>query len=417
MKKFLRVLLLNLDKIILAVLLIVLIGTLWTQVIRYKNTIQLIEQTKKIDTSTRSGKDLLKPLDEGIYMAKVSVDVKKTWREPYTVGKWDQLKPVEIFKTFPKPPNTMSRELKDHVQETGPSSLFDPPLYVFPIDRQPYVLGFGSKRSPYPPYRIDYIEDRDAITKRPDADDDDDDDDDDDATTTVVVEKKLPLIDMIRWAPPHKAVYPRLNISLSSVIRTDPKDKAAWDITIKVKSRTQILKVGSKIPGTDYKISDVSYEVTKVKSGSMMLEKKIFKIVIEPKDDEGTKLTLVKGDRNTRDINAKPAYEIMFFPGGKKARKIRPGRSFDVRDGARRGQFRIDVDGDDIMIVETDDGAKIGKQIKLKRYSEKEYRKWSSKRKKSSTDRSKVPTPGGPGDMGMPPGMPDGMMPPPRPKR
>ncbi len=414
MKKILRILLGNADKIVLAILLLMLILVLTLQSFSYRRTMALIDSTKKIDTSTKTGKKLLPELDKTVFNAKVEVEPAKTWQPAYTVGKWEQLKPETIFKDHSKPPAVMGRDLRQHLDKFGPSTLFDPPVYVVPIDRKPYLLDFGSLRAFYPPYRVDYVENREDILKGTvDTADDDDDDDDDDTVAVKKVIKPTPLIDMIRWAPPYKTYYPRLPFILSSVIKTKP-EKEEWDITVKVNRRAEILKMGDKIPGTDYLIDDVEYEERNVKRGEMVYKEKIFRITVARQDGKGQKIKLQKGVRVT-DPNADPMYEVMFFAYGKKTQKVKSGSTLRVKQEDRRGEFLVLVEDNVPLIVEMSRGEQVGQPVTLKKYDEDEYRAWQRREKKRkesrtpSSPKKKRPSgvPGGlPPDVeGFPPGM------------
>lgn len=408
MKTFLRVLLNHLEKIVFAVLLLLLIVALLLQVRWYVGTMDQIREIQKIDITKRGTKKPLPTMDASLFNARVAVDPVLVWQPPPSVGTWQELAKTgasDIFKYLPKPPAAMTKRYAGYLDKFGPGSLFDPPLYVYPVDNAQCLLGFETVRAYLAPYTLDA-----PPRKAPEKPDDPE-------IPTRPGDPQPPpppdepLAKWVRLAAPFKPVYPDLPIVLSTVMDPEPKDKKTWTVTLKVNGTLEFVKMGGRIPGTDYVVEDASVEIVE--------GKRAFKVVVT-KEGTDAKATLEK-DKVTPDPAGEPYFNLIFFGASSTITKPFKMKNGDVKKlsfRARTTEYKLIVDGEQLSLVELEDGAAKGKPIPLGKYDADDYNEWKKKYQKKGTIKPPPTGPGGseampmpPGGGRPPPGMPFGGMP------
>ncbi len=425
MKKFLRIALVNLERVILGLLLLILIGVLVTQMLKHKRTRKHIERVRE-EHVRRGGEKVITALDDNDYGARVEVDKMRLWQPADTEGDWTQLAQDGnnvIFAAYMRhpPAKIASQEYRDYLRKTGMGTLFDPPLYVYPMDQQSYILEFRTVWAFYPPYNQD-------IPRQETTNGEDEPEIDVLPGKEIVLGKKEALI---AWVRLDKTTVSKLPVVLLNVIRNNPQNKESWDIVVRVytknkpKGQIHFLRLGKKIeiPKTKYKIKDVEFEERL--EGTLQIRTEIYTLVIVPKNG-GPQIKLPKR-RRVNDPAGNATYILAFFPYTTKRFRLKAGEKMKLRYKNRRETYRLMMNEDGRLMAQVIEGKDKGGLIHIKKYRKAEHRKWLAKhRKKADTPKKKVtptgkrpevirgfPGPGaGPTRKG---GMPPGYSPPKRP--
>ncbi len=259
------------DKIILGILLLVLIIVLVNQTKNLKATQSEVNQADQ-DLQKKLPTNKILPINDSEYKINIQVDSQKIWKDNYSEG-----------------------------------TLVDPGNYVFSMDGSPYLLHLSTPKNPYtdkpdlPPTDSktdsknkvtdieaikqnllksdddsdkdgipDSIEDQEKLNKNNPKDAQDDNDGDGFTNLEEYINKSSinaedshpPLALKLRLI---KKFRNQLPIILKKInVNNEPYNKNAWDLEIRYESqgrwKSDFLKIGKLLPGTDLKVIDASYK-------------------------------------------------------------------------------------------------------------------------------------------------------------
>ncbi len=364
----------NLHRITLAMLLSVLVVALIMQLCRHLEISALIRVVGDIETD--GVKETLPPTPEGVVYL-VAADPGRYWQEHYSTGDWRQrAKNYQVPEGTHQPvpfPGSMTPELKDHLDQFGEGSLLDPSVYVTAIGREANVVGYWTRRSHEQPFRVqdppEAKEEKEPII---------------DPTPLPVAgnEPEVPtLCEWLRWKQPCEPTRNNLNFTLSTVIKSDPKDKSKWDVTFKIykgrKSFSRFLRIGTRIPGTDYVLREVNERVVEREAHGIKFPRPVFQVVVSHRDGKGDALTIGKGQR-LPDPRGEAIYQLIFLPKPDTVHKLKPGDTISLAFDGKAAEYRMVVkDKEPRLIAIGKQGSEEGDSTKLRREQADDRRVWA----------------------------------------
>lgn len=223
------------DKVLLGVLLVLLSIVMLVQ---YKDMKQTREEVAKLlgtSLGVLMGKPDLPTEDTSALMVTIEPDDSRLWNLGFNAG------PITSTRNISP---EMSKELQEFVIDNGPSTIFDPPIYVSAMDRTNYVFGYETKYNYYTGLP-------DAPSKRPEIDDPEN------PNPEPVTQAGLEFFVV-------GAVQPKIPFLLKQINVQDPNVKTTWDIQVDIyvnrRRITRILHINDEVPGTDYKIVSAAQE-------------------------------------------------------------------------------------------------------------------------------------------------------------
>lgn len=322
-KKFVDFVYRHYDKIILGLLLILLAIVMFFQTSNMEGTKKNVADILKRTGGEILMKNELTPFDP----ATMSVDLSaegghaRLWRPSYAIGTLDLPTSSADGRTY------VTQRLHDYTANHGPGSLFDPQIYVWPMDYSSLLLGWATKINPsnntsdYPPTGPVVIQTpKDDGTQPP------------------------PEVVAPKWDSPQTYVrifdvtQPSLPIELRAVNQTDPNRKETWEIQLNVNSSAKFLKLGDTIPGYKYRIVDVDVKRVASDDGTTKIVPQITLT-----SDDVTMLVGVKGQLVKEGI---PVYSLVMLDPRivtdrvKQVRGLRPGDKFELEDVNTPGKMR-----------------------------------------------------------------------------
>ncbi len=402
MKKLFQLFIQHVEKIILAIFMLALIGILWWQKGKIETTRKLIDNVKKVEVGTGQPKNIA-DIEKSQFDLKA--DVEEVWLPAYTYGGWEQYAQEHsktkageiIFKGHKRtPPKELGGEHREEymefIDQMGPGSLFDPQLYVFPRDGKEYILGFETKKALEPPHKPDYVTDEDPEPgKKPKIDEPDGKEDDD-------------FLDMLRFL---KVRRPYLNFVLNTVQAPDPNDPTSWTFTFRVrvdgKIRTVNVKLNERIEGTDYQVISAKREERTVTDGGIEIKRIVYTATCAHFDDGNQRVEVEKG-KPIPDPSKEPYYELVFYPRGRDLIRVQEGTEFTLSHNGKSKTFMLQVTNAQPEVVEVRNGNPVGDPTVLKTFNLSDFNAWESKN--TEPEPKRAPGPGAEGEFGPGGGMP-----------
>ena len=301
----------------------------------------------------------------------------RLWNNPPTTGTWSQVaenSTSKVYSRFPRPPKELSSGYRSYLARTGEGNLFDPQLYVYPINKAKQLIHFSTYKSPFPPNVVDMSR-KQMVTTIPDGDDPE-------KNPSIPVPdqpEEDPLGVLVRFGEVEKKYLP---LYIKNVTVMDKNDPSSWDIFIKGRTQSHIMRKGKRIPKTKWTITNVVLEEKRVTKGGAEIVEDHFTVTLQ--DPDGTEVPLLLKGRvpvKALDPLAEDTYKLAFFPKGYMR---------GIRDGQK---ISLDYDGrKEVWTFNYNDGQptlKRGKAvIKLNDFTRAELLEWRAEeaKKKESTE-------------------------------
>ncbi|RMD73470.1 MAG: hypothetical protein D6820_18505 [Lentisphaerae bacterium] len=413
MKKIFVLLIRHIEKVVLAILMVVFIILL---LIQLKNIGEMQKRKREVEAITATGggrrKQKIEPVNEAEYT--FSPDIQELWSPAYNLGAWKKyIKSIDpriasrYRKSPPSPP--LTEEYRDYGMEYGIGTLFDPLLYVRPLrapSGQNYIVAFETVRCFFPPYPLDIPSLTEEISKTPETA----------STGKQSTNEAGTGPELHNWFRLVRARVPYLPFRFKSVTASDPEDSSQWffvfDVYMGRRAVTKIVKIGQEIGKTGYRLTDGKAKPVQIKRSGELIKTYTYEAVISHIDRDET-YTLRKGERPI-DKNKKIVYECVFYPEvvQKKIRRLYDRQFVKLQwNQIDETYFFAVVDNKPYLYVTTGNDNREPDLNSAKRFpvlgiDKNDYRKWKQKYMPSPNQLQPgmVPNQPVPGQPIMPPG-------------